>query len=205
MEKKLKETELDEIIVGNPNLLLVALGIWTFLLSLTVGYYTFNSKYFTEVNSESVFIWIFACLLALFGFLGVYMIFTLKKLTLTNTGLTISYPFLSSSRNISFDDICKVYDQNYDIKGSNNFRKYDIYKGKKIVIDLYDSKSIVITSLEITNYDILAQNLKNSTKSYFKVKTDNVNVINTQRYGWFVAAVLFIFFLIVYIVQKKIG
>ena len=205
MEKKLKETESDEIIVGNPNLLLVALGIWTFLLSLTVGYYTFNSKYFTEVNSENVFIWIFACLIALFGFLGIYMIFTLKKVTLTNMGLTISYPFLSSSRSITFDDICKVYDQDYDIKGSHNFRKYDIYKGKKIVIDLYDSKSIVITSLEITNYDILAQNLKNSTKSYFKVKTDNVNVINTQRYGWFVVTVLFIFFLIVYIVQKKLG
>lgn len=206
MNKTIVEPEIDErtIIVGNPNLLLVGMGIFTLLLSLTIAYYTFNRKYFTEITVENVFVWVFAGLIALFAFLSIYMIFTLKKVTLTNTGLNLSYPFLNSSRDISFDDICKVYDQDYYIKGSHNYRLYDIYKGKKIIIELYEAKNIVITSLEVTNYAILAQNLKNITKSYFKIKTQYYdNVVNTQRYGWFVFWVFFIYFLIAYIIYKK--
>ncbi|QGK72955.1 hypothetical protein [Flavobacterium sp. SLB02] len=206
MTKNYKKTEIEDTttIVGNPNLLLLGLGIFTFLLSATITYYTFNPKYFTAVNIENTFVWVFAGLIALFAFLSVYMIFTLKKVTLTNTGLNISYPFLNSSRDISFDDVCKVYDQDYNIKGSHNYRLYDIYKGKKIVIEIYDAKNIVITSLEVTNYVILAQNLKNVTKSHFKIKTPYYeNIVNTQRYGWFVFWVFFIYFLIVYIIHRK--
>lgn len=198
-----QETE-DTTIVGNPNLLLLGLGIFTILLSATTAYYTFNPKYFTAINVENIFVWVFAGLIALFAFLSVYMILTLKKVTLTNTGLNISYPFLNTSRDISFDDVCKVYDQDYDIKGSHNYKLYDIYKGKKTIIEIYDAKNIVITSLEVTNYAILAQNLKNITKSYFKVKTNYYDtIVNTQRYGWFVFWVFFIYFLIAYIIYKK--
>jgi len=206
MTKNYKESEIEDTttIVGNPNLLLLGLGIFTFLLSATIAYYTFNPKYFTSVNIENIFVWVFAGLIALFAFLSVYMIFTLKKVTLTNTGLNISCPFLNSSRDISFDDVCKVYDQDYDINGSHNYRLYDIYKGKKIVIEIYDAKNIVITSLEVTNYAILAQNLKNVTKSHFKIKTHYYeNIVNMQRYGWFVFWVFFIYFLIVYIIHRK--
>lgn len=205
MTKNFKEAQIEEAtIVGNPNLFLLAMGIFTFLLSATIAYYTFNPKYFIAVNVENIFVWVFAGLIALFAFLSIYMIFTLKKVTLTNTGLNVSYPFLKSSRDISFDDVCKVYDQGYDIKGSHNYRLYDIYKGKKTIIEIYDAKNIVITSLEVTNYAILAQNLKNITKSYFKIKTHYYdNIINTQRYGWFVFWVFFIYFLIAYIIYKK--
>jgi hypothetical protein len=205
MTQNLKEPEIENTtIVGHPNLLLLGLGIFTFLLSGTIAYYTFNPKYFTSATIENIFVWVFACVIALFAFLGVYMIFTLKKVTLTNTGLSISYPFLNSSHDINFDDVSKVYDQDYDIKGSHNYRLYDIYRGKKTTIEIYDTKDIVITSLEVTNYVILAQNLKNITKSYFKIKTSYYDkIINTQRYGWFVFWVFFIYFLIVYIIYKK--
>jgi len=205
MTKKINvaETE-DTTIVGNPNLLLLGFGIFAILLSATTAYYTFNLKYFTEISLENSLVWVFAFFIAVFAFLSVYMIFTLKKVTLTNTGLNISYPFLNTSRDISFDDVCKVYDQDYDIKGSHNYKLYDIYKGKKTIIEIYDAKNIVITSLEVTNYAILAQNLKNITKSYFKIKTHYYeNIVNTQRYGWFVFWVFFIYFLIAYIIYKK--
>jgi len=205
MTKNFKEAETeDTTIVGNPNLLLLGFGIITFLLSATIAYYTFNPKYFTEISLENSLVWVFAFFIALFAFLSVYMILTLKKVTLTNTSLNISYPFLHSSRNISFDDVCKVYDQDYDIKGSHNYKLYDIYKGRKTIIEIYNDKKIVITSLEVSNYAILAQNLKNITKSYFKVKTNYYDtILNTQRYGWFIFWVFFIYFLIAYIIYKK--
>ncbi|MCC9066157.1 hypothetical protein [Flavobacterium piscisymbiosum] len=205
MTKNFKEAETeDTTIVGNPNLLLLGFGIITFLLSITIAYYTFNLKYFTEISLENSLVWVFEFFIVLLAFLSVYMILTLKKVTLTNTGLNISYPFLHSSRDISFDDVCKVYDQDYDIKGSHNYKLYDIYKGKKTIIEIYDAKNIVITSLEVSNYAILSQNLKNITKSYFKVKTNYYDtIVNTQRYGWFVFWVFFIYFLIAYIIYKK--
>lgn len=204
--KNLKESaiENDPIIVGNPNLFLLGLGIFTLLLCITIAYFTFDFNNFIHCKPENILVWVFAFFLALFAFLSIYMILTLKKVTLTNTGLNISYPLLFSSREISFDDVCKVYDQDYDIKGSHNYRLYDIYKGKKIIIELYDAKNIVITSLEITNYAILSQNLKNITKSYFNIKTHSYdNIINTQRYGWFVFWVCFIYFVIAYIIHRK--
>lgn len=206
MNKTLNETETQDaaIIVGNPNLLLLALGIFCFLFSITIAYYTFNYKYFTQFTLENLVVWLFAVFIAVFALLSIYLILTLKKVKLTNSSLTIAYPLLFSSRNISFDDICKVYDQNYDIKGSHNYKLYDIYKGKKIIVELYESENIVITSLEVTNYTILAQNLKNITKSYFKIKIQYYEtVINTQRYGWFIFWVLFFYFFIAYIVHKK--
>ena len=205
MNKPVEDQEIDDTtIVGNPNLLLLGLGIFAFLLSITIAYFAFNPKYFTEINVENSLVWVFAGFIALFAFLSIYLVLTLKKVTLTNTGLNISYPFLNSSTDIIFDDVCKVYDQDYNIKGSHNYRLYDIYKGKKTIIEIYDAKNIVITSLEVTNYAILAQNLKNITKSYFKVKTHYYeNIVNTQRYGWFVFWVFFIYFLIAYIIYKK--
>lgn len=207
MIKTLKDTETEDTtkIVGNPNLFLLGVAIWGFLFSVTLAYYTFNPKYFTAFTLENVFIWIYASLIVLFAILCVYSILTLKKVTLTNTSLTIEYPLLFSSRDISFDDVCKVYDQDYEIKGSRNYRLYNVYEGKKTIIELYEAGKISITSLEVTNYDVLAENLKNTTKSYFKIKTYHTDVINTQRYRWFVTIIVFIFFLAVYIIQKKLG
>lgn len=206
MNKTKNETAIENtlIIVGNPNLLLIGLGIFTLLLSVTIAYFTFNINYFIHYSTENIFVWVFALSILLFAALSIYMILTVKKVILTHTGLKISYPLLFSSRDIHFDDVCNVYDQDYDIKSSHNFKKYDIYKGKKTIIELYDAKNIVITSLEITNYAILAQNLKNITKPYFKIKAHYYdNIVNTQRYGWFVFWVFFIYFLIAYIIYKK--
>lgn len=160
----------DEIVVANPNSFLVVFGIFCAFLSAIIGYYTFNYKYFTEVNAESILIWIFAILLIFFAVLSIISIFSTKKVILTNTSLTISNPLLRATREIFFEDVYKVYDQDYLIQRSENFKLKTIYSGKKTIIELYDSEKIIITSLEVTNYPILAQNLKNITKSYFKIK-----------------------------------
>ena len=93
MNKLVEDQEIDgTTIIGNPNLLLLGLGIFAFLLSITIAYFTFNPKYFTEINLENSLVWVFAGFIALFTFFSIYLILTLKKVTLTNTGLNISYP-----------------------------------------------------------------------------------------------------------------
>ncbi|PTS95855.1 hypothetical protein DBR27_16720, partial [Flavobacterium sp. HMWF030] len=67
------------------------------------------------------------------------MLFSSKKVTLTNTELTISYPLIFYKRNIDFDDVYKVRETKYNIQGSQNFSTYDIYNGNKIIIELYNS------------------------------------------------------------------
>lgn len=172
--KVIKKTELSETeevtITAKPSLFLVCVGFFGIILSLFIGFYTFNYNYFTAVNPENILIWIFSLLLVSFALLSLISILKTKKIVLTNTSLIVSTPFMFLERTISFDDVHKVYDQDYEIKRSENFRLKTIYSGKKTIIEFYDNKKLIITSLEVNNYAILSQNLKNITKSYFKIK-----------------------------------
>lgn len=199
----INETETTEIMIGNPSLLQIGFSIMGFLFPSSIIFLICGSEWITNNDSETNFIWIIVFLFAFFACGSLYMLFSSKRVTLTNTILTISYPLIFYKRNIDFEDVYKVRESKYNIQGSRGFSTFDIYSGNKIIIELYHSKKIVITSLEITNYTILAKNLKNITTSYFKLKSDFTTFKNTQGYGWLIFIIVLTFYLIFSLLQKK--
>ena len=199
----INETETPEVIIGNPSLLQIGFSIMGFLFPSSIIFLICGSEWITNNDTETNLIWIIVFLFAFFAFGSLYMLFSSKRVTLTNTILTISYPLIFYKRNIDFEDVYKVRESKYSVQGSRDFSTFDIYSGNKIIIELYNSKKIVITSMEITNYTILAKNLKNITTSYFKLKSDSKNVKNTQGYGWLIFIIVLTFFLIFSLIQKK--
>jgi len=199
----INETETPEVITGNPSLLQIGFSIMGFLFPSSIIFLICSSEWITNNDTETNLIWIIVFLFAFFAFGSLYMLFSSKRVTLTNTILTISYPLIFYKRNIDFEDVYKVRESKYSVQGSRDFSTFDIYSGNKIIIELYNSKKIIITSLEITNYTILAKNLKNITTSYFKLKSDSKNFKNTQGYGWLIFIIVLTFFLIFSLIQKK--
>lgn len=199
----INETETPEVIIGNPSLLQIGFSIMGFLFPSSIIFLICGSEWITNNDTETNLICIIVFLFAFFAFGSLYMLFSSKRVTLTNTILTISYPLIFYKRNIAFEDVYKVRESKYSVQGSRDFSTFDIYSGNKIIIELYNSKKIVITSMEITNYTILAKNLKNITTSYFKLKSDSKNVKNTQGYGWLIFIIVLTFFLIFSLIQKK--
>ncbi|MFH6999528.1 hypothetical protein ACHRVZ_16485 [Flavobacterium sp. FlaQc-57] len=199
----INETETPEVIIGNPSLLQIGFSIMGFLFPSSIIFLICGSEWITNNDTETNLIWIIVFLFAFFAFGSLYMLFSSKRVTLTNTILTISYPLIFYKRNIAFEDVYKVRESKYSVQGSRDFSTFDIYSGNKIIIELYNSKKIVITSMEITNYTILAKNLKNITTSYFKLKSDSKNLKNTQGYGWLIFIIVLTFFLIFSLIQKK--
>ncbi|KIO54256.1 hypothetical protein [Flavobacterium hibernum] len=199
----IKETELPEVIIGNPSLLQIGFSIMGFLFPSSIIFLICSSDWITRNDTETNLIWIIVSIFAFFALGSLFMLFSSKKVTLTNTELTISYPLIFYKRNIDFDDVYKVRETKYNIQGSQNFSTYDIYNGNKIIIELYNSKKIIVTSMEITNYTILAKNLKNITTSYFKLKSNYTNLKNSQGYGWLIFIIVLTFSLLFSLIQKK--
>lgn len=197
------ETEKPEVIIGNPSLLQIGFSIMGFLFPSTIIFLICSSEWKTHNDTETNLIWIMVFLFAFFALGSLFMLFSSKKVTLTNTILTISYPLIFYKRNIDFDDVYKVKETKYNIEGSRDFSTFDIYSGNKIIIELYNSKKIIVTSMEITNYTILAKNLKNITTSYFKLKRDSTNFKNSQGYGWLIFIIVLTFSLLFSLIQKK--
>ncbi|MGA9637299.1 hypothetical protein [Flavobacterium sp.] len=103
---------------------------------------------------------------------------------------------------IDFNDISKVVESNYKVESSHNTSTFEVYKGRKITIEFFESKKLEITSLEITNYNLLAINLKNITKSYFKLRTENNNHKNASGYGWLIFIVFLTLGLVISLITK---
>lgn len=199
----IKETETPNVIIGNPSLLQIGFSIMGFLFTSSIIFLICSTDWITHNDTETNVIWIIVFLFAFLALGSLFMLFSSKKVILTNTTLTISYPLIFYKRNINFDDVYKVTETKYNIQGSRDFSTYDIYNGNKIIIELYNSKKTIVTSMEITNYTILAKNLKNITTSYFKLKSDYTNFKNSQGYGWLIFIIVLTFSLLFSLIQKK--
>jgi hypothetical protein len=189
-------------IIGNPSLLQIGFSLSGILFFSSITFYIYDSEWIIKEKSDSIMMWILVGLFGAFALVSLFMLLNSKKVILTNDTLTISYPLLFYIKNIDFNDVNKVREDNYNVKSSHDFSTIEVYNGKKIIIELFESKKIEITSFEVTNYKNLAKNLKNVTKSYYKLNIENDSLKNTQGYGWLIFIIILTFGLIIAIIRK---
>lgn len=190
-------------IIANPSILQIGFSFFGMLFSSTFAYLMYNSKWVIHNQTDYVMLSIFNAIFCLFALACLYMLLSSKKIELTNKTLSISYPYIFRKKIIDFNDICKVVEDNYNMESSHDFRKIEIYKGRKITLELFESKKIVITSFEITNYNVLANNLKNITKTYFKLRIENQNLKNIQGYGWLIFIAILTLGLLISVITEQ--
>lgn len=183
-------------IIASPSLIQIAFGIISTLFPSGFVYLIYSSEIVGNDQTTKILYHLTAGFFILAAILSfIYMIVLSKKITLTNDLLEIYYPILFHTKKIYFEEIKKVSIKKYNIKSSHDFSTNEIYSGTKIVMELYESKNIEITSFEVSNYKNLAENLKNVTTSYFKIRIDQHNkTLNDTKiivYFWlFLACVL---------------
>jgi hypothetical protein len=189
-------------IIGNPSLLQIGFSLSGILFFSSITFYIYDSEWIIKEKSDSIMMWILVGLFGAFALVSLFMLLNSKKVILTNETLTISYPLLFYIKNIDFNDVNKVREDNYNVKSSHDFSTIEVYNGKKIILELFESKKIEITSFEVTNYKNLAKNLTNITKSYYKINLENDSLKNTQGYGWLIFIIILTFGLIIAIIRK---
>lgn len=156
-------------ITANPSLLQIGYSLCGILFFSSITYYIYDSEWRMKESSDSIMMWILISLFGLFVLINLYLLLNSKKVILTNESLIISYPFLFYRKNIDLNTISTVKEDDYIIRLSRNSSIIEIFNGKKTILKLYESKKIIITSFEVTNYKNLAENLRNITSSYFKI------------------------------------
>lgn len=189
-------------IIANPSLLQIGFSLSGILFFSSITFLIYDAEWKINEKSDSIMMWIILVLFGAFALASLFMLLNSKKVILTNETLTISYPLLFYIKNIDFNDVNKVREDNYNVKSSHDFSTIEVYNGKKITLELFESKKIVITSFEVTNYKNLAKNLRNITKSYYKLNIEEDSLKNTQGYGWLIFMLILIFGLIVSIIRE---
>jgi hypothetical protein len=190
-------------LIANPSDLKIGTSIFGILFFSIVAYYIYPAEWVKDKQDDNIILLGFTIFFSLLALLSVYILLSSKKVELTNETLLISYPYIRKIQTIDFNDIRKVVEDNYDIDGTQNYRKIKLYTGRKITLEFFEAKKIVITSLEVTNYNLLAMNLKNITKSYYKLKIENQNIKNTQNYGCIIFVVILILVIIIVFEKNK--
>ncbi|MBF2092321.1 hypothetical protein H1R85_07355, partial [Flavobacterium psychrophilum] len=180
-------------LIANPSDLQIGTSIFGMLFFPIIAFYINTTEWGKQNQAnENVIILVFTIFFSFLALLSLYLLLSSKKVELTNETLLITYPYIRKIQTIDFKDIRKVIEDNHNIEGRQSFRKIELYNGRKITIEFFKAKKIVITSFEVTNYNLLAINLKNITKSYYKLKIENQNIKNTQNYGCIIFVVILI-------------
>lgn len=187
MKEKVNE---DHKIISVPSLLQIGYYLFGILFSLGLTYLIYSSKSNPNEDQNEVVKGVIVFIFLSMALACTYMLLRSKKIVLTNKNLILSYPLLFYSKKIEFKNIKKVTEDNYKIESSHNFSQIDIYRGLKITIEFFDSKKIVINSMEITNYNLMSKNLKNTTRPYFKIVLQDKSQKNFQGYGCLLVLVI---------------
>lgn len=194
-------------IIANPSLFQVALGIVGILFSSSIAFLIHTSGVADNDDTNRMASKILVSIFSSLSLLCIYSLLVTKKIILTNDQLIIRYPLLFKTKKIDIEEIKKVRIEKYDIKHSQNFSETEIYTGTKIIVEFFELKKIVITSLEVSNYKNLAHNLKNTTNSYFKIRAcegnKNYNETKFTAYLWLIFSILLTFGLILALIDKN--
>jgi hypothetical protein len=147
--------------------------------------------------------------------LGMFIFFTIgslwtflsiKTIVLTNKNLIIKRPFLLLKNTVPIENIRKITESKYKINPKVRGSNYEIYKGKQILIECFNGKSILLNSFEISDYYLFVSKLK-------KLKSDKINNFNennenlkndNQGIGWLLFVILFTIGLIYSIIKLKL-
>jgi hypothetical protein len=189
-------------IIANPSLLQIGFSLSGILFFSSITFLIYDAEWEINEKSDSIMMWIILVLFGAFALASLFMLLKSKKVILTNETLTISYPLLFYIKKIDFNEVNKVREDNYNFKTSHDFSTIEVYNGKKITLELFESKKIVIISFEVTNYKNLSKNLRNITKSYYKMNIEKDTLKNTQGYGWLIFILILTFGLIISLIRK---
>jgi len=192
-------------IIANPSFLQIGFSIFGMLFFLSLAYLAYNPEVESYQKADYGAMWVIVSLFCFFAFGCLYMLLCSKKVELTNEFLSIEYPLLFKTKKVSLDDIKKVSEGNHQINSSHDSSRIEVYNGRQITVEFFELKKITITSFEVSNYEILAQNLKNVTKSYFKLHTGNKSIKSYQGYGWLIFIIILTVGLIFSLIQKNLG
>ncbi|QOG02056.1 hypothetical protein [Flavobacterium sp. MDT1-60] len=153
----------------------------------------------SSTNGDLIAFCILIGVFCFFGLLSLFMIFNIKTITLTNKNLVIERPLLFLKFVIPLENIQNIHEEDYEINSAANSRKITVYKGEKMTIEIQKGKKIVFTSFEISEYDDLAQYLKNiefNITDNAIIKKDYSN--KSKVYSW----LLFIFILTIILIYQ---
>ncbi|PBI88394.1 hypothetical protein BSF41_25220 [Flavobacterium sp. ACN2] len=192
-------------IIANPSFLQIGFSIFGMLFFLSLAYLAYNPEVESYQKADYRAMWVIVSLFCFFAFGCLYMLLCSKKVELTNEFLSIEYPLLFKTKKVSLDDIKKVSEGNHQINSSHDSSRIEVYNGRQITVEFFELKKITITSFEVSNYEILAQNLKTVTKSYFKLHTGNKSIKSYQGYGWLIFIIILTVGLIFSLIQKNLG
>ena len=192
-------------IIANPSFLQIGFSIFGMLFFLSLAYLAYNSEVESYQKADYGAMRVIVSLFCFFAFGCLYMLLCSKKVEMTNEFLSIEYPLLFKTKKVSLDDIKKVSEGNHQINSSHDSSRIEVYNGRQITVEFFELKKITISSFEVSNYEILAQNLKNVTKSYFKLHTGNKSIKSYQGYGWLIFIIILTVGLVFSLIQKNLG
>lgn len=160
----------------------------------------------TDYKTGMIIMWITLGVFVFFTLACLWSILTIKTIVLTSNTLIIKRPFLLLKKTVPIDNIRQVTESTLKINPTVRWTTYNVYDGKKILIEFFQGKSILLNSFEIVDFYNLTMQLnklrynKNNNFDDFNKDLKNEN----QGYGWLVVISLLTIGLIYSIIRQKL-
>jgi len=190
---KIDKSEI--ILSTRPSIKALGFGSFGFLFMGTFAYIMINAEDVTVAEGTNpciaeVIYWATFSIFVFFLLASISMILFSKQFTLTQNYLILKRPFLFIKRTILLSAIKNIKEGDYEINNSRKGEKYNVYKGKKVVILLDNGKKIKINSFEINDNDyyLLINNLKRIRNNKKIIET----TCNSKYdgYGWIIFMII---------------
>jgi hypothetical protein len=160
----------------------------------------------TDYKTGMIIMWIILGVFVFFALGCLWSILTIKTIVLTSKTLIIKRPFLLLKKTVPLDNIRQVTESTFKINPTVRWTTYNVYDGKKILIECFQGKSILLNSFEISDYYNLTKQLNKLRRNKNSNLDDNSEDLKNenQGYGWLVFISLLTIGLIYSIIRQKL-
>jgi hypothetical protein len=160
----------------------------------------------TDYETGMIIMWIILGVFVFFTLGCLWTILTIKTIVLTGETLIIKRPFLLLKKTIPLENIRQVTESTFKINPTVRWTTYNVYDGKKILIECFQGKSILLNSFEISDYYNLTKQLNKLRRNKNNKFDDNSEDLKNenQGYGWLVFILLLTIGLIYSIIRQKL-
>ncbi len=143
----------------------------------------------TDYETGMIIMWIILGVFVFFTLGCLWTILTIKTIVLTSKTLIIKRPFLLLKKTIPLENIRQVTESTFKINPTVRWTTYNVYDGKKILIECFQGKSILLNSFEISDYYNLTKQLNKLRRNKNNNFDDNSEDLKNenQGYGWLVS------------------
>jgi len=160
----------------------------------------------TDYETGMIIMWIILGVFVFFTLGCLWTILTIKIIVLTGETLIIKRPFLLLKKTIPLENIRQVTESTFKINPTVRWTTYNVYDGKKILIECFQGKSILLNSFEISDYYNLTKQLNKLRRNKNNKFDDNSEDLKNENrgYGWLVFILLLTIGLIYSIIRQKL-